>query len=181
MPHADDPNGVFYNAIEETIGRHDDFAVRQVGKLGEPPSGIRERLQALQRLLSTFAESCRGRSVVASNVRDVRKKLRACARGEPYPHASSSAMSESAATMTSWSSCPTPMAISLSPWTRSSISPGQGRLRRQFRSCLECSSAMGATPRQPSRSGGFSSESGKKQWAISFSGDPLWWSYGRLL
>ncbi len=34
MPHADDPNRVLHNTIEETIGRHDNLAVWQVGKLG---------------------------------------------------------------------------------------------------------------------------------------------------
>ena len=89
MPHADDPNRVLHNTIEETIGRNDNLAVWQVGKLGEPPSGIRERLQALQSLLCTFAEPC--------------------------PHASSSEKIGSASAMTSSSSCPSPMAISHRP------------------------------------------------------------------
>ncbi len=41
MPHGDDPDVAFMHAVEETVGRDDDFSVRQFGELRKNSSGVR--------------------------------------------------------------------------------------------------------------------------------------------
>jgi len=83
MPYGDDPSGVVQLAIEESIGFDDDFAVREIRKLWNLPTGIREPFEASENLLGAASEASSRLDVVNADIGDGRQKLRTPGRCEP--------------------------------------------------------------------------------------------------
>ena len=72
--------------VEETIWRQHDFAVRQVGELGNAPAGCGIALEPAQRPLGALSEApCRKRPILRY-IADNRQELGAPRRGEPDAH-----------------------------------------------------------------------------------------------
>jgi hypothetical protein len=74
------------HTVEEAVGANDNFAVRQLRKLGQPASRIGEALQAPKGSLRAVAKSTRSHRVVAMDVgKDLKERL-ARRRREPDSH-----------------------------------------------------------------------------------------------
>jgi hypothetical protein len=74
------------HAVEEAIGANDNFAMRQIRKLGQLAPGVGEALQAPKGALCAVTKAASGSWVVAMDVGEAFEEALARRRREPDPH-----------------------------------------------------------------------------------------------
>ena len=75
MPDGDDPDGLPFDPIEEPIGRNQDLSKREIGELGQRPSGLRVGSEPPEHPFRPAAESLGRSGVVTLDVRDDGEEL----------------------------------------------------------------------------------------------------------
>ena len=115
VPDRHNPHGFTHHSIKETIWLHDDFTVRQIGKLGNRTSRFGKFLKPSNNLFCFFTKFPGGSRTVPPYVLQPFEKLSTGERCEFHLQESSSLKRVSASLRTLARVYPSPVAISFSP------------------------------------------------------------------
>ena len=115
MPHRNDPDEVFANAVEEPVRPDDDFSMRELGKLWKPATRLWELVEPTKHLLRPGSKTLSGGRIMLCDVADSGQELAAPTRREPNDHLRARAKTLSASASTFSTEKPRPEAISRSP------------------------------------------------------------------
>src|SRR5262249_4008586 len=144
MPDGYYPHCCLLDTVEETIRRHNHFAVGQVRELWYHPTRLRKLLKPPDGLLRRLPEADGGGRVLPAYIGESGEKLGTTCGREADSHRGSSVRRVSASANTASRSYPMPAAISCSPRTRSR-SNCRSRSPRSYASTLSMMAA--ARPR----------------------------------
>lgn len=126
VPNRHNPHRFAFDAVEESIRRHNHLSIGQVRELGKETARVGKSLKPPKNALRSAPEPNRGSRIIAEDVDNSTKELPPPRGGEADLHGQSSASNSSASARTASSAWPFAFAISRSPRARS---------RNSWRSC----------------------------------------------